>query len=67
MTAKARGNPVLGDNSRFFLLPSYNLKPVTAIEFSTFVLTLIMCNPSHSFDYATIIELWCLTPGCWSG
>ena len=59
--AESKADPgllILGDNSRSFLLPSYNLKPVTAIEFPTFVLTVITCNPSHSFDYATIVELW---------
>ena len=49
---------ILGDGSRSFVLPGYNLKPVTAIEYPTFVITLLMCNPSHSFTYATITGLW---------
>ena len=59
--AEAKVDPgllILGDNTRSIALPGYNLMPLTAIEYSIFVLTLLMCNPSLSFNYATIIELW---------
>ena len=59
--AESKADPgllILGDNSSSFLLPGYNFKPMTDIEFATFALTLIMCNPSHKFDCATIGELW---------
>ena len=36
---------ILGDASQSFLLPGYNLKSLTAIEFSGFVITLLMSNP----------------------
>ena len=48
----------LGEGSLSFLLPGYNLKPVTALEFSHFVTTLHMCNPSLHLNYATILALW---------
>ena len=59
--AESKADPgllILGDNSRSFVLPTYNLRPLTAIEYSVFVITLIMCNPSPSITYATIVELW---------
>ena len=31
---------------------------MTDIEFATFALTIVMCNPSLKFDCATIGELW---------
>ncbi len=49
---------ILGDRSRSFVLPGYYLKPVTAIQYSTFVHTLIVSNPSLSFNYATMTGLW---------
>ena len=49
---------ILGDSSQSIVLPGYNLKPITAIEFSTFVITLLMSNPSLHFNYATITALW---------
>ena len=49
---------ILGDASQSFLLPGYYLKPVTAIDFSSFVITLLMKNPSLHFTYAMITALW---------
>ena len=49
---------ILGNASQSFLLPGYNLKPLTAIDFSSFVITLLIHNPSLHFNYATITALW---------
>lgn len=60
-TAESMADPgllILGNNPHSFVLPGYNLKPLTAIDFSAFVITLLMRNPSLSFTYATITALW---------
>ena len=57
--AESKADPGLlvpGDNSRSFVLPTHNLRPMTAIEYSTLVF--IMCNPSLSGTYVTNLELW---------
>lgn len=59
--AEHRADPgllILGDSSWSIVLPGYNRMPITAIEFSTFVITLLMSNPSYHFKYATITALW---------
>lgn len=49
---------ILSDGSQWFILPGYNLKPVTAINFSHFVVTLLVLNPSLYLTHDKITELW---------
>ena len=60
-TAESVADPgllILSDGSHTFLLPGYNLKPVTAISFSHFVVTLLMRNPWHYLTHDMITDLW---------
>lgn len=49
---------ILGNATLSFELPDYNLKPLTGIDFSGFVITLLMNNPSRQFTYPMITTLW---------
>ena len=49
---------ILGNAAQSFRLPGYNFKPLTAIEFPGFVITLLMSNPSLHFTYEMITALW---------